>query len=101
MLAIDKRSDTKLATTFRAEINVFSGHHTTIKTGFTALCNIGTVRASAKFSLDGTSGSIARSGDRIIVELSFATPICLMLGSEFIFREGMSVGHGHILEAVN
>lgn len=107
-LTVDNKSSSKLACNFRAEINIFNGHHTTITTGFIALCNIGTVRASAKFIL-GDKWDVksearcesGRSGDRIKVELEFKTPICVMIGSEFIFREGISVGHGHILEAIN
>jgi elongation factor 1-alpha len=90
---------TKLSNKFIADINVFNGHHTTIRTGFMALCNIGAIRATAKFTLP--TDDVVRSGNIIRVELEFTTPICPIIGSEFIFREGVSIGHGKIIEAIN
>ena len=87
---------------YRAEITIFSGHYTTVKTGFNALCNIGMIRAPAVFTLiSKKEAEVARSGDKLIVDLKFTMPICPAIGDEFIFREGMSVGHGKILSVAN
>lgn len=95
---------TELPTTcarFRAEISVFAGHYTTIKTGFNALCNIGAIRAPAIFTLVSKKESeAARSGDTLIVDLKFPIHICPPNGAEFVFREGISIGHGKILTAI-
>ena len=87
-----------LSDKFKAYISVFVGHHTTIKDGFNAICNIGNIRASATFKLINTD--VARSGDNIDVELKFQHAICIKLGSEFIFREGVSIGSGKITSVI-
>jgi GTPase len=78
-----------------AEINIFKGHHTTIKNGFNAFCNIGTIRSPAIFHL---KEDCVRSGDKIMAELLFSKPICPVIGTQFIFREGLSIGYGIIKE---
>lgn len=84
----------KISRTFEAKVHIFSGHHTTITDGFTSMCNIGNIRMAAKFKLKNAES--AKSGDNLIVELNFKHNICPAVDSEFIFREGMSVGYGQI-----
>lgn len=97
---------------YKAEVDIFNNHHTTITNGFNALCNIGSVRVCAAFKLLSKNGMnintddpnthsvtpmAARSGDKLLVELRFARPIYSTVGSKFIFREGISIGHGRLL----
>jgi len=88
----------QLSNKFLAEIKVFTGHHTSIKTGFVAMCNIGNIRASAKFKL--IDADIGRSGDSLMIELEFLRTICPIIGSVFVFRDGISIGHGIIVKAL-
>jgi GTPase len=96
VLATHEKNIPYISNTFRAEIYVFSGHHTTIKNGFNALCNIGNIKSAAIFKL--IDNDVARSGDVINVQLKFKNQMCPLPNSEFIFREGVSVGYGRIIE---
>lgn len=98
ILALNEKEIPNISNEYKAEIHVFSGHHTTIKDGFNALCNIGNIKTSAIFKL--INNNIARSGDIISVNLKFKFPICPLPNSEFIFREGISIGYGKILEPI-
>lgn len=92
---LSQNSVIKITNRILAEIKIFQGHHTTIKNGFNAFCNIGTIRTPAIFNL---KEDCARSGDKIIAELLFSKPICPTVGTQFIFREGLSIGYGIIKE---
>ena len=118
MILVEKKEHmgVQVGTRYKAEIDIFNNHHTTITNGFNALCNIGSVRVCAAFKLLSKNGvntstdstnsqnaqiiTAARSGDHLTVELRFARPIYSVAGSRFIFREGISIGHGRLLGPV-
>jgi elongation factor 1-alpha len=94
-ILIKSDNNIKITNKILAEISIFKGHHTTIKNGFNALCNIGTIRTPATFKI---KEEYIRSGDYTIAELTFPLPICPILDMQFIFREGLSIGYGIIKE---
>lgn len=86
---------------FKASIKIYH-HHTTIKKGYNAYINAGSVRESVKFldffTKSGTPIDLARSGDDIIAELEFMR-YCnyIQKGQKVIFREGTMRGVGVVL----
>jgi GTPase len=55
--------------TFRAELVVFNGHHTSIRKGFNAFCHCGSIKEPIKFI--HVPKDTIRSGDKSTVELEF------------------------------
>lgn len=94
-ILIKSNNNIKITNKILAEISIFRGHHTTIKNGFNAFCNIGTIRAPAIFTI---KEDYLRSGDNTIAELEFSIPICPEINMQFIFREGFSIGYGIVKE---
>lgn len=93
---------------FRANIQIFHGHATTIKPGYSAFINSGIIKSCVKFiNILDKDGNIKdetsfencmRSGDSSIVEIEFLkNKYCVVTGEKFIFREGRTRGIGIII----
>jgi elongation factor 1-alpha len=82
---------------FRARIQIFDGHATTIKPGYSAFINSGIIKSTATFtSIEGVE--CVRSGDSAIVNVEFLrNKYCVVPGEKFIFREGRTRGIGEII----
>jgi small GTP-binding protein len=72
---------------FNAEVVVFNGHHTTIRNGFNAFCNCGTIKEPVRFT--NVPKNAIRSGDKTVVEMEFMNH-CYFVSSEtpIFIREG-------------
>lgn len=96
--------------TFRAEVVVFNGHHTSIRKGFDAFCNCGTIKEPIRFihvqngntsRPGGTCGTI-RSGDKSVVEMEFLNHRYFIYPDTPIFiREGRLRAYAKFLCATN
>ena len=89
---------------FKAEMIVFNGHHTSIRKGFNAYCNCGSIKTPVRFinvQENENDKGTARSGDKKNVEIEFTNHQYFIAPDTPIFlREGRLRAYARIIDAL-
>ena len=88
--------DPKTVAVREVDARIFVLHHaTTIKVGYRPVMHCRTLKKSAE--LVHMNKDVVRSGDYAKVTLRFDTPVFMLPGDHFVFRESRSKGVGKII----
>lgn len=100
-----KESPKSLCVAFEAQVQILH-HTTTIKPNYTTYINCGALREAVRFiglfNAKGESLDCARSGDNIIIRMTFLKKNLnyLDIGQELVFRENHTKGVGYVTKLI-
>lgn len=101
MVIIDNVENTKYtSSTFHAKVKILH-HSTLIKTGYSPLVHIGSIRQCAKLSML-EDNKLLKTGQTALIEFKFLyRPEFIKEGERIFFRDGATKGVGKVVKVIN
>ncbi len=98
MVLVRNVNDAAAVSHFTAMVQIFDGHASTIKAGYSAFINSGIIKSTVVITRVESDDGCIRSGDTALVDIKFLRhKYCVVPGEKFILREGGIRGIGIII----